>query len=114
MTDREKALIWMDECKGVCYENTECDICPFENKDEVISKCIGRAKDAIRRAIGSPQWISVKDRLPDEGKYVLVWESQGFAYCDEMICGIWNIGANNGAIITHWMPLPEPPKEEDT
>ena len=56
-------------------------------------------------------WISVKDRLPDEGEYVLVWESQGFAYCDKLICGIWNIGANNGAIITHWMPLPEPPKE---
>ncbi len=56
-------------------------------------------------------WISVKDRLPDEGKYVLVWESQGFAYCDKLICGIWNIGASNGAIITHWMPLPEPPKE---
>ena len=59
-------------------------------------------------------WINVKDRLPEEGKYVLVWESQGFAYCEKLICGIWNIGANNGAIITHWMPLPEPPKEDGT
>ena len=58
------------------------------------------------------KWISVKDKLPDEGKYVLVWESQGFAYCDKLVCGIWNIGANNGAIITHWMPLPEGPREE--
>ena len=60
----------------------------------------------------TPGWISVKDKLPEEGVYVLVWETQGFAYCDMLKSGVWNIGANNGAIISHWMPLPEPPKEE--
>lgn len=69
-----------------------------------IANCVKYAPTAV-------DWISVNDRLPDECKYVLVWESQGFAYCDKLIYGIWNIGANNGAIITHWMPLPEPPKE---
>ena len=56
-------------------------------------------------------WISVKDRLPEEGTWVLVWEKQGFAYTDELTSGGWKIGADNGAIITHWMPLPEPPEE---
>lgn len=72
---------------------------------------IETAKEIVANAPTAVDWISVNDRLPDEGKYVLVWESQGFAYCDKLIYGIWNIGANNGAIITHWMPLPEPPKE---
>lgn len=73
---------------------------------------IRTAKDIIKNAPTVDKWVSVKDKLPDEGKYVLVWESQGFAYCDKLVCGIWNIGANNSAIITHWMPLPEGPKEE--
>jgi hypothetical protein len=55
-------------------------------------------------------WISVKDRLPEDIKPVLVWESQGFAYVDNYLNGDWSIGSANGAIITHWMPLPEPPK----
>ena len=58
------------------------------------------------------EWISVKDRLPEEGVDVLVWETQGFAYCDMLKSGVWNIGADEGAIISHWMPLPEPPKGE--
>lgn len=73
-----------------------------------------------------PQWISVKDRLPEEDVAVLVygqilndppdvigvrrryigdqewkytWESEdGFIYREDDV--------------THWMPLPEPPKEE--
>lgn len=72
--------------------------------------------DAVREHIQTLEktngWISVKDRLPEEEVYVLVWETQGFAYCDMLKSGAWNIGANNGAIISHWMPLPEPPKEE--
>lgn len=56
-------------------------------------------------------WISVKEKLPGEGIWVLVWEKQGFAYNDKLVSGVWQIGANNGAIITHWMPLPEGPKE---
>ena len=58
------------------------------------------------------KWINVKDRLPEEDKYVLAWEKQGFTYCDALKNGVWRIGAKNGAIATHWMPLPEPPMEE--
>ena len=58
-------------------------------------------------------WISVKDRLPEKNVPVLVWEKQGFAYVDmlEAEC-VWQIASTNYAIVTHWMPLPEPPKEE--
>lgn len=59
------------------------------------------------------RWISVEDGLPEEGVWVLVWEKQGFAYCDMLASGVWQIGDNNGAIITHWMQLPETPEEEE-
>ena len=57
-------------------------------------------------------WISVEDRLPEKNVPVLVWEKQGFAYVDrlEAECA-WQIASTHHAIVTHWLPLPEPPEE---
>lgn len=65
------------------------------------------------------QWVSVKDRLPEIGKSVLIyypkWDGDEIQVAkledDGMmfdICGEFNIGTG---VVTHWMPLPEPPKE---
>jgi hypothetical protein len=54
------------------------------------------------------EWISVEDRLPEEGDVVLTFSKNGgravrkfdngqFGYYDD---------------ITHWMPLPDPPNEK--
>ena len=67
----------------------------------------------------APQWISVKERLPEIGRSVLIyypkWGGDEIQVAkledDEMmfdICGEFNIGVG---VVTHWMPLPEPPKE---
>ena len=66
-----------------------------------------------------PQWISVKERLPEIGKSVLIyypyWDGDEIQVAkleyDEMmfdVCGEFNIRV--GAV-THWMPLPKPPKD---
>lgn len=65
------------------------------------------------------RWISVKKRLPEIGKSVLIyypkWGGDEIQVAklegDRMmfdICGEFNIGTG---VITHWMPLPEPPKD---
>lgn len=68
------------------------------------------------------QWISVEDRLPKEQQCILAYEKdygvmwgdyQGIKYSQP----VW-IVRKQGLIIrttevTHWMPLPEPPKEGD-
>lgn len=69
------------------------------------------------------EWISVKDRLPDEDGEVLIympnedWEEliaivpfsvehkKFYSYSDEVAID------QELKRITHWMPLPEPPKE---
>lgn len=70
----------------------------------------------------APKWISVKDRLPpDQGKKVLV--VNGHEYIS--VLALWKKEYGNKWTwiderghfkhtndITHWMPLPEPPKEE--
>lgn len=69
-------------------------------------------------------WISVKDKLPEDERNVLVY--YGFDHGDGEL-GMRFIGvltyfafdpqphfqhASTGLKVTHWMPLPEPPKED--
>lgn len=64
-----------------------------------------------------PKWISVKERLPDSNDMVLI--------CDKFGVGLawferhrgknlyWNSDTGIIKNVTHWMPLPEPPKEPE-
>lgn len=65
------------------------------------------------------EWISVDDRLPDYGEWVLVINE---AYKEDQRYTMYNVGCTIrspslnftfwGRKITHWRPLPEPPKED--
>jgi len=62
-----------------------------------------------------PQWISVKDRLPDSTPIVLAMCIDGYelAYYGNYGKGQWtNTLGTEHLNITHWMPLPAAPKEE--
>ena len=73
-------------------------------------------------------WISVKDRMPEEKTN---WITQNYA---EVICAVdfggvprrrdvrtykfgkghfWHGPQVMDGVVTHWMPLPNPPKEEE-
>ena len=56
-------------------------------------------------------WISVKDRLPDKSVDVLLWDKM-FSRAD-YIKGGKHDPRDWDADYTHWMPLPEPPKEDN-
>ena len=63
------------------------------------------------------EWVSVKDRLPESGKRYLVQiiEPNFQAKVIDIFryeSGVWKYeGIPIHADVTHWMPLPEPPKE---
>lgn len=58
------------------------------------------------------EWISVNDRLPDTDE-VLVYRREGVGHAAPKKQGLdkmdWDVFFNI-AKITHWMPLPQPPK----
>jgi hypothetical protein len=60
-----------------------------------------------------PRWISVEERLPEPGERVLV--SNGGFVCESFLSqsGKWQRGGVDMFFMTptHWMPLPEAPKE---
>ena len=76
-------------------------------------------KDAIALLKAQePGWISVKERLPERsGKYLIVAVDHGkIKHVTTSMFGkfFYMTGRMTHWKVTHWMPLPEPPKEENT
>lgn len=66
-------------------------------------------------AAGKPKWIPVSERLPEDEKKVLCIMDDGYFCILEWASWdwLWSDGHNVylEKNVTHWMPLPEPPKE---
>lgn len=66
------------------------------------------------------EWISVEEKLPETNVLVLcVWlddmgrkQRSGFATYQQH--GVWYVSNEGMPEVTHWMPLPEAPKEVKT
>lgn len=59
------------------------------------------------------EWICVKDRMPVEDTRCLVYHDDGLVRIGRVINGEFGSVLNidlEWADVTHWMPLPEPPK----
>lgn len=60
-------------------------------------------------------WISVKDRLPATFTPVIVCRPGGKVEAGMLdVGGWWKVYGTRTKRVTHWMPLPEPPKEDST
>lgn len=98
-------------CRGCAFfEASDCGNIILLQAADMLEK-LAAEKDAKE-----PEWISVKDRLPEKRceTYLCSLDSclfPGSQYVDIRIFG--NDGKWRNGTVTHWMPLPKPPKEEE-
>ena len=81
------------------------------------------AQHLTNHGVTVQEWVSVEDRLPEEGEYVLC-VLKGFNYGGKIqVCKFvpadkfkdkpyFEHFRNGFPSVTHWMPLPQPPKGE--
>ena len=74
------------------------------------------AQHLIDHGVTVQKWISVKDGLPESGKegvlIALRWGEVDIGWCED---GRWRsefVNEYEDGEVTHWMPLPKPPKGE--
>lgn len=118
-------------------DNIACFDCPRFNKcmaDRNMSSLFSDAADAIEELqednaalngtvsnligqieeLSKPRWIPVTERLPEKHEWVLrysvITEATWLAYINS--AGVWMDEQGEAPYITHWMHLPDPPKEE--
>ena len=98
-----------DECK--------CDFYPDVRKEarNELAKKAAEEREKAEPRFG--EWISVKDRLPIAGGWVIVYPTRtvigDIAKAYHIGDGIFTDDYYDFRSITHWMPLPEPPKESE-
>ena len=63
----------------------------------------------IAHGVTVQEWISVEDRLPEDGDVVIICTNKNFVYAGELIGDTWFLDNDSWtATVTHWMPLPHP------
>ena len=104
----------------ICTTDTymDCETCRGD-----CGYCTILADHLIANGVTVQEWIPVTDRLPEEGEYVLC-VLKGFNYGGKIqVCKFvpadkfkdkpyFEHFRNGFPSVTHWMPLPEPPKGE--
>ena len=68
------------------------------------------ADHLIANGVTVQEWISVKDRLPDTNEMCLLCMESRTTKYRWVTIGYFH--TNYDEYITHWMPLPQPPKGE--
>ena len=76
------------------------------------------ADHLISNGVTVQEWIPVKDRLPEIGRSVIAYNAPAKCAAEAMYKGEgrflqfrWSARLQEHEV-THWMPLPEPPKGE--
>ena len=129
---KENYLCKPSECK-YCLSNSSCNY--YRAADRLIANgvtvqedckdcaeatqnCIVKLQEQIAELRSAQEWVSVEDRLPEESGIYIVTANDGHAQRVSFVQWqkknrMWNLtGARSYWRITHWQPLPQPPKGE--
>lgn len=120
MADREKVIKGLECCRrGFCFS------CPYNDGVDENVECKQRWADDALSLLKAQEngWISVKDRLPNSNRFVLVCNDDGHMMIAQYIeeTAQWQYKYINYDVdvwddeeqgpVCYWAYLPEPPKE---
>ena len=111
----------LDPCSGCPYEREYAEDWKCALNNDALA-CIQQLEAQV------PKWVSVNDILPENDTPVICWYLSGDGkyyhsigtYHQYKYGGLWRVEAEDDGCgygckeVTHWMPLPEPPKETTT
>ena len=95
-----------DDYNEECYES---HISPREEVEDFVADAV------LHAGYRKQEWISVEERLPEVGEKVLVYsKSEDFYGIGQYSKYLkkFCVMRIDGENVTHWMPLPQPPKGE--
>ena len=111
MADKEK-LIWLlcnahsKSCEASAFDGISYAEQLSMEADFLLENGVTFAKDT-----NVPSWIPVSERLPEQGQEVIVYTG-GVLKPSVHPYLFWDASYDSWLRVTHWMPLPEPPKED--
>lgn len=79
--------------------------------DRFLSRAAFTADFLLSNGVTVQEWIPVTERLPKAAATVLVCHKNGYVTTSAWLGAHWWF-KNESNPITHWMPLPQPPKGE--
>jgi hypothetical protein len=118
---REKLVELIQNEEFMCHDR-KCEECKHISTFDCLAHCI--ADTLIFNGVTIQRWIPVAERLPEEDKLVMMLCKNGAMFVG--YCGIpwgnyerrWHIKTAlnstkllNKGRVSHWMPLPRPPRE---
>ena len=132
---RDRLIELLKNAKGECllYSSDGCLACSYQGEENCTLENL--ADHLIENGVTVQEWISVKDRLPEKDGYYIAFVEGYWARCtrllgfakdgrkvdefdfDEGAKNVWyRYDSEYGYVtvedVTHWMPLPQPPKGE--
>ena len=103
-------------CAECSYKGTNCKALHkaeyLIQNGVTIHECGMDCKNCWKTKLVNPmqEWVSVDERLPEEtGKYI-VCTAKNTVYLAKYYSNVKHFGIEAHTHITHWMPLPAPPK----
>lgn len=87
----------------------------FQNSIEKFGDIFAKdvTRDLLDNGVTVQKWISVKERLPQPKENPVLVPYAGCVWMAWKHDNYWELaGGLNTTCVTHWMPLPQPPKGE--